>query len=102
MIYASSSAGPWEGNRVGVGAPPLLTDHGWICFYHGADSGSRYTAGILLLNRDDPSSVLAASGEPVLTPQEPYEKKGFLSYHVTGRYIRAMDLIIFCAEHARF
>ena len=75
---------PWEGDRVGSGTPPILIDEGWLTLYHGSASSNiagtvgRYAAGALLLDRDDPSRVLARSSEPIMLPTTDYETNGFV------------------------
>ena len=69
--------GKWDGVRIGAGAEPILTERGWLAIYHGADESSRYCLGALLLDRDDPSKVLARSEEPIMEPTAPYELTGF-------------------------
>jgi predicted GH43/DUF377 family glycosyl hydrolase len=69
----------WDANKVGLGPPPLLTRAGWLICYHGVRltaSGSIYRLGLALLDRDDPSKVLARGDEWVFGPQEPYERGG--------------------------
>lgn len=69
--------GMWDGARIGAGAEPILTERGWLAIYHGADTNSRYCLGAVLLDRDDPSKVLARSLEPIMEPVAPYEQTGF-------------------------
>jgi beta-1,4-mannooligosaccharide/beta-1,4-mannosyl-N-acetylglucosamine phosphorylase len=69
----------WD-ERIGSGPPPVLTDHGWLHVYHGVAthfaSTNVYQAGVVLLDRDDPSRVVARGAENVLEPREPYELAG--------------------------
>ena len=61
----------WERVKVGAGAPPLLTRHGWLLLYHGVAYRAghfRYSAGAVLLDRDDPRCVLYRTKRPVLAP----------------------------------
>jgi predicted GH43/DUF377 family glycosyl hydrolase len=58
---------PWEFIQVGNCGSPVLTDHGWLLFTHGVGAMRKYSLGCALLDRDDPSKVLARSREPVLT-----------------------------------
>jgi predicted GH43/DUF377 family glycosyl hydrolase len=47
--------------------------------YHGVrvtPSGSIYRLGLALLDRDDPTQVIARGNEWVLGPHEPYERSG--------------------------
>lgn len=61
----------WERAKVGAGAPPALTPHGWLLVYHGVAHRAghfRYSAGAVLLDRDDPRRVLYRTKGPILTP----------------------------------
>jgi predicted GH43/DUF377 family glycosyl hydrolase len=69
----------WDSVRVGIGPPPLDTPHGWLCVYHGVKQmvgGPIYRAGLVLLDRDNPTRVLRRSEEWVLGPREDYERVG--------------------------
>ncbi len=69
----------WD-ELIGPGPPPIPTRHGWLCVYHGVATHpggvNIYQAGLLLLDADDPSRVLARSDANVLEPREPYETTG--------------------------
>jgi predicted GH43/DUF377 family glycosyl hydrolase len=78
----------WEELRVGGGAQPVLTRHGWLLIYHGA-SGTipkdpslpkdvRYCAGALVLDEHDPLRVLYRSPTPVLEPATGEETEGIV------------------------
>ena len=69
--------GHWDSVRIGAGAEPILTERGWLAIYHGANEDTRYCLGALLLDRDDPSKVLARSYDPIMEPSAPYELTGF-------------------------
>ena len=61
----------WEREKVGGGAPPLLTAHGWLLLYHGVvfcGGHFRYSAGAAILDRDDPRRVLYRTPGPILRP----------------------------------
>lgn len=79
VLLPARRGGWWDANKVGVGPPPLLTGEGWLVCYHGVRttaSGSIYRLGLALLDRDDPTRVLARGNEWVLGPAEPYERTG--------------------------
>lgn len=79
VLLAARRGGWWDANKVGLGPPPLLTDEGWLVCYHGVRttaSGSIYRLGLALLDRDDPTKVLARGNEWVFSPYEPYERHG--------------------------
>ena len=68
-----------ESVRVGAGATPFLTDKGWIVIYHSADAKHNYHLTAMLLDKNDPTRVLAKSREPLVIPTETYEKSGFMN-----------------------
>jgi predicted GH43/DUF377 family glycosyl hydrolase len=70
--------GAWDCNRLGAGAQPLKTEHGWLNFYHGVDHKRYYRLGILLLDLEDPSKIIGRSVSPVLSPDMDYEKVGLV------------------------
>ena len=79
LVLSARGGGWWDAHKVGVGPPPLLTEHGWLVCYHGARTtaaGSIYRVGLALLDRYDPGTVLARGDEWVLGPREPYERQG--------------------------
>jgi len=69
----------WD-ERIGSGPPPIRVDEGWLHLYHGIAthfmSVNIYQLGVVLLDADDPSRVLARSRENVLEPREMYEMVG--------------------------
>lgn len=77
-IVFRERSGYWDNVRVGLGSPPILSEVGWLIFYHGVDSFNTYRLGLLVLNKDNPTEVIYRSPEPILEPSEPYEKFGFV------------------------
>lgn len=61
---------PWEFIQIGNCGSPILTDAGWLMFTHGVGAMRKYALGCALLDRDDPSKVLARTSEPVLTAED--------------------------------
>lgn len=79
VLLPARRGGWWDANKVGLGPPPLLTPDGWLICYHGVRvtaSGSIYRLGLALLDRDDPTKLLARGNEWVLGPHEDYERGG--------------------------
>ena len=66
----------WEKKKVGIGPPPIRTDAGWVVIYHGVDSHNAYHAGAALLDLEDPRRVIARTPEPILDPEEDFERIG--------------------------
>ncbi len=69
----------WDADKIGAGPPPLLTEHGWLVGYHGVKAtiaGGIYRFGLALLDRDDPTRLLARGHEWLLAPEADYERVG--------------------------
>ena len=69
----------WDSLRIGIGPPPLLTEHGWLLVYHGVKetvSGGIYRVGLALLDLDEPTRVLRRLPSWILAPLAPYERIG--------------------------
>jgi predicted GH43/DUF377 family glycosyl hydrolase len=71
--------GTWDGNRIGIAAPAIKTDKGWLLLYHGISWSSIYRVGAALLDLKDPSIVLARTAIPIFEPTEPYELEGVVN-----------------------
>ncbi|MDO7842825.1 glycoside hydrolase family 130 protein [Sphingomonas immobilis] len=57
--------------RMGGGAPPVLTDRGWLTLWHGVEPKGVvgvYRTYWSILDRDDPAQVVVTSDTPVLEP----------------------------------
>jgi predicted GH43/DUF377 family glycosyl hydrolase len=76
MLVACSN-NDWEQMKIGGGAPMLKTDKGWLQIYHGVDKSQRYCLGAFLIDRNDPTRVIARTQRPIAAPREAYEIEGF-------------------------
>ncbi|MCZ6736314.1 MAG: hypothetical protein O7C65_11055, partial [Planctomycetota bacterium] len=56
---------------------PIETEAGWLVLTHGVGPMRRYAIGALLLDREDPSHVLAHLPDPLLAPEED-EREGYV------------------------
>jgi beta-1,4-mannooligosaccharide/beta-1,4-mannosyl-N-acetylglucosamine phosphorylase len=69
----------WD-ELIGSGPPPLKTSHGWLHVYHGIAthfaSSNIYQAGVVLLDLNNPTRVIARSRYNILEPRELYELVG--------------------------
>jgi Predicted glycosylase len=81
-------AGPrsesWDNLKIGGGAVPFRVRKkgydGWLAIYHGVTASPiTYCLGAILLDANDPSTVIARSREPILEPEAEYEKNGFFA-----------------------
>jgi predicted GH43/DUF377 family glycosyl hydrolase len=68
---------PWEFAQMGNCGSPIEIDEGWLVITHGVGIARTYCIGAALLDRDDPSKVLARSAEPILKPSAK-ERDGYV------------------------
>jgi predicted GH43/DUF377 family glycosyl hydrolase len=68
---------PWEFVQIGNCGSPIELDEGWLLLTHGVGPVRKYSIGAALLDKNDPSKVLARSREPLLHP-EPSEREGYV------------------------
>jgi beta-1,4-mannooligosaccharide/beta-1,4-mannosyl-N-acetylglucosamine phosphorylase len=77
---------PFANDKIGPAAPPIKTKYGWLTTFHAVDReegrgkngwepswDKRYTAGIMLLDLNDPTKVIGMSKEPLIAPELPIE-----------------------------
>ena len=68
--------------KIGMGVPPIETQWGWLLIYHVVAKSRKipgslvYYASAALLDRNDPSIVIARRKAPILEPEMPYELEG--------------------------
>ena len=85
---------PWEFVQIGNCGSPIELDEGWLLLTHGVGPVRKYSIGAVLLDKNDPSKVLARSREPLLRP-EPSEREGYVPNVVyTCGALRHNDRII--------
>ena len=82
---------PWERLKIGSGTPPVLTRHGWLIIYHGVSEIEKaskdghqlcYSAGVMVLSKEQPQVIRYRSAKPVLTPVLPQEWNGTVAHVV--------------------
>ncbi len=69
----------WGAAKIGASTPPLRTDKGWLVLYHGvrtSGAGVLYRIGALLLDRQDPATVLGYTPHFIFGPATDYERVG--------------------------
>ena len=74
-VLMTPRPGCWDSHKIGGGAVPIRTPEGWLVIYHGVDltcNGFIYRLGVMLLDLEDPSRIIARGGLPVLWPDQPY------------------------------
>ena len=68
---------PWEFVQIGSCGSPIELDDCWLLLTHGVGPVRKYSIGAVLLDKSDPSKVLARSREPLVRP-EPAEREGYV------------------------
>lgn len=82
---------PFCNSKIGPAAPPVRTKAGWLTTFHAVWKLDRpelsawdpagwnkiYTAGIMLLDLEDPARILGISRKPLIAPEMEYELRGF-------------------------
>lgn len=68
---------PWEFIQLGNCGSPIEIEEGWLVLTHGVGVVRNYCIGACLLDRNDPSKVLARSSEPILAPS-PSQRDGYV------------------------
>ncbi len=77
--YVFGTANGWQSTKVGAGPIPIETSEGWLLIYHGvltSCNGFVYSAGVALLDLDQPWKVIARSRHYIISPQTLYECVG--------------------------
>jgi len=77
---------PFANDKLGPSAPPIKTEKGWLTTFHAVDIDptrgkngwgpswtKRYTAGIMLLDLNDPYKIIGYSKKPLIAPESFYE-----------------------------
>ena len=72
---------PWEFVQLGNCGSPIEIEEGWLVFTHGVGLVRGYCIGACLLDREDPSRVLARTSAPLIFPSA--EQRGGYVPNVT-------------------
>jgi len=78
-IIHAREGGWWDANRIGLCAPPMYTEKGWLILYHGVRttaSGSIYRLGLALLDLENPTKLIRRTDEWIFGPKTSYERDG--------------------------
>ena len=68
---------PWEFVQIGNCGSPIELDDCWLLLTHGVGPVRKYSIGAVLLDKKDPSKILARSREPLVHP-ESTEREGYV------------------------
>lgn len=66
----------WDSKSVGSNGVPIATNQGWLLINHGYNDDHVYRFGVVLLDLDDPTCVIARPHSAIFGPQELWELRG--------------------------
>ncbi len=94
----------WEGGKIGGSTPPLRTSEGWLTLYHAVGADWRYRIGVMMLDLEDPSRIVARAPDFIMEPEFDYEIEGFYQGCVfpTGNVIVDGTLFVYYGGADRF
>ena len=86
---------PWQFMKMGNCGSPVETEAGWLVLSHGVGPMRKYCIGAFLLDREDPSRVIARLRGPLLTPNEA-EREGYVPnvVYTCGWLLHGDELVI--------
>jgi predicted GH43/DUF377 family glycosyl hydrolase len=61
---------PWEFIQMGNCGSPIELDEGWLVLTHGVGAVRNYCIGACLLDKADPSKLLARTAQPLMAPED--------------------------------
>jgi len=91
-------AGMWDSIKVGITAPPIKTEKGWLLLYHAVSANhNTYRVGAVLLDIDNPTVAISRSADPIFEPEMQYEKEGIIPNVVfpCGAIVRDKTIFIY-------
>lgn len=77
--HVMSTTCGWQELKIGAGPAPIETKEGWLLIYHGvllSCNGYVYSAGVALLDKDEPWKVKYRAKPYILAPTQVYEQVG--------------------------
>jgi len=90
--------GYWDDAKTGIAGPPIELEDGWLLIYHGVEAKTwTYRLGFAFLDKENPEVVLARGQEPLLEPEEDYEREGVTPNVVfsCGAVVEGKKLIVY-------
>lgn len=71
----------WDEMKIGPGATPIKTEHGWLSIYHGVFptmDGAIYRLGVALHDLENPAKIIGVGDSWILQPEDPWEVTGYV------------------------
>ncbi|MBN2891875.1 MAG: hypothetical protein JXL97_08415, partial [Bacteroidales bacterium] len=86
---------PWEFVQIGNCGSPIEINEGWLVLTHGVGPMRQYSLGVILLDKNNPTKIIARLEEPLLSPNEE-EREGYVPnvIYSCGGLVHNNNLII--------
>ena len=86
---------PWEFVQMGNCGSPIELEQGWLILTHGVGPVRNYSIGAFLVDKTDPSKVLARTPEPLIRPVGE-QREGYVPnvVYTCGALVHAGQLIL--------
>ncbi len=86
---------PWEYVQIGNCGSPIEIDEGWLVITHGVGPVRTYCIGACLLDRNDPSKLLARMTHPLIHPS-PKDRYGYVPNiaYTCGAMVHGRTLVL--------
>ena len=87
----------WESFKIGIASQPFEIEDGILMLYHAVDDNHVYRLGAALLDKNDPTKVIARQKEPILEPELEWEVNGFVPNVVfsNGHAVKDNELFVY-------
>lgn len=97
VVIMRPRPGMWDSKKIGLSCPPIEIEQGWLFIYHGISDDGVYRTGVSLLDKKDPTKVIARTTDFIFEPKEKYELEGQVGNVVfpCGAIIRKKHLYIY-------
>lgn len=98
-VLMSPRSGDHDSRKIGIAAPPIETEYGWLLIYHGISKRQdhHYHLRAALLELANPLKIIARTKDPIFEPEMPYEKIGEVPHVVfsCGAVVMGDCLIVY-------
>ncbi len=88
-----------DSRKIGIAGVPIETPDGWVLIYHGVSrrEDHHYHLRAALLDKNDPTKVLARTRDEILDTETPYERYGVVPNVVfsCGHVVKNGQLIVY-------
>ena len=75
-VLVAPQLNDYEDFGIEPGAPPIEIEEGLLIVYCSISSDHKWSISLMLLDKNEPTAILAKTTVPVLRPEKPYELSG--------------------------